>query len=64
MLDGTSLEILYEWRQEVMNLLAAMLQLGRLPNRVEMTIGDLSLHSQKIQYDMRLLNNLQKRCEV
>ena len=64
MQDGTSLEILYEWRQEVMNLLAAMLQLGRLPNRVEMTIGDLSLHSQKIQYDMRLLNNLQERCEV
>ena len=47
-----------------MNLLATMLQLGRLPNRVEVTIGDLSLHSQKIQYDMRLLNNLQGRSEV
>ena len=59
--DGTGLEILDEWRQDVMNLLAAMLQLSRLPNRVEVAVGDLSLHCQEIQYDVGLFDNLFKK---
>lgn len=56
--DGTGLEILDEWRQDVMHLLAAMLQLSRLPDRVKLAVCDLSLHCQEIQYDVGLFDNL------
>ena len=59
--DGTGLEILDERRQEVMDLLTAMLQLGRLPDRIQVTVCDLSLHCQEIQNDVRLFDNLNKR---
>ena len=40
-----------------MNLLATMLELGRLPDRVHVAVGDFPLHGQEVEDDMRLLDN-------
>lgn len=52
------LEMLDEWRQQVVNLLAAVLQLGRLPHHVNVLVAHFALHRQETQHHVALLDYL------
>nr|CAD7427857.1 unnamed protein product [Timema monikensis] len=57
----TSLQILNERRQQVMDLFAAVLQLGRLPYHIHVFVCYLTLHCQKTKNDVALLYYLYSR---
>lgn len=58
MQDGPGLQVLDQRRQEIMDLLAAVLQLSRLPDGVKVAVRYLAFHSQEVEYNVGLLDNL------
>ena len=62
--DGPRLQVLDQRRQQVVNLLAAVLQLGRLPDTVQVGVGDLPLHGKKVEDDVGLFYNLQQHNSI
>lgn len=54
------LQVLDQWRQQVVHLLAAVLQLRRLPYYVYVLVGDFALHRQEAQDYVALFDYLRK----
>ena len=57
--DWGGYEILNQRCEQIEHLFAAVLQLRRLPYNINIVVRNFTLHGEKIQYDMALLDNLQ-----